>query len=128
MPTKLNMYTRIECDEPQPESYELKAETEKQMNALEMNIAVARGEALAASLLASAALQAVFMFVPPQNREQLLSSLYAFVDDTLNLSGPAKGDAHDEPNTRMRETARFQAMQSLDAIARNFKDPPTPPS
>jgi hypothetical protein len=34
------------------------------MNALEKNVAVARGEALAASLLASAALQTVFMFVP----------------------------------------------------------------
>lgn len=44
------------------------------MNDLEMNIAVARGEALAASLLASAALQAVFTFVPPQRREELLST------------------------------------------------------
>jgi len=98
---------------------------EKIMNALEMNIAVARGEALAASLLASAALQAVFMFVPPQNREDLLSRITAFVDDTLNRSGPAKGDAQDEPNTQMRETARFQAMQNLDAIARSFKGPST---
>jgi hypothetical protein len=98
---------------------------EKTMNALEMNIAVARGEALAASLLASAALQAVFMFVPPQNREDLLSRITAFVDDTLNRSGPAKGDAQDEPNTQMRETARFQAMQNLDAIARSFKGPST---
>lgn len=88
------------------------------MNALEMNIAVARGEALAASLLASAALQAVFMFVPPQSRQELLSIINQFVDDTLNRSGPSKGDAQDEPNTRMRETARFQAQQNLDAIAR----------
>jgi hypothetical protein len=93
------------------------------MNALEMNIAVARGEALAASLLASAALQAAFMIVPPQNREALLSSITAFVDDTLNRSGPAKGDAQDEPNSQMRETARFQAMQHLDAIAGMFKGP-----
>ena len=53
------------------------------MNALEKNVAVARGEALAASLLASAALQAVFMFVPPQNRKEVYSGINAFVDDTL---------------------------------------------
>lgn len=91
------------------------------MNALEMNIAAARGEALAANLLASAALQAVFMFVPPENREQVLSRINAFVDETLNRSGPAKGDAHDEPNTQMREIARFQATQSLDQIERSIK-------
>jgi len=48
----------------------------------------------------------------------------AFVDETLNMSGPGGGDAHDELNTQMRETARFQAMQSLDAIARMFRNPP----
>jgi ABC-type sugar transport system substrate-binding protein len=95
------------------------------MNALEKNIAVARGEALAASLLASAALQAVFMFVPPQDRGQFVSGLNAFVDDALNRAGPPNVDANDdEPNTLMRETARFQAMQHLDAMARMFKDPP----
>jgi hypothetical protein len=94
------------------------------MNALEKNVAVARGEAVAATLLASAALQAAFMFVPPQSREEVLSRITAFVDDTLNRSGPAKGDAQDEPNTLMRETARFQAMQHLDAMARMFKGPP----
>jgi hypothetical protein len=31
---------------------------------------------------------------------------------------------HDEFNTQMRETARFQATQSLDAIARMFRNPP----
>jgi hypothetical protein len=98
---------------------------EATMNDLEMNIAVARGEALAASLLASAALQAVFTFVPPQRREELLSRITAFVDDTLNRSGPAKGDAQDEPNTQMREKARFQAMQHLDAMALSFKGPST---
>lgn len=90
------------------------------MNALEKNLAAARGEALAASLLASAALQAVFMFVPPQNREELMSRLNGFVDNTLNGSGPAKGDADDEANTMMREVARFQATQHLDAMARMF--------
>jgi hypothetical protein len=94
------------------------------MNALEKNIAIARGEALAAGLLASAALQAMFIFVPPQNREEVLSKITAFVDDTLNLSGPGAGDGHDEPNTLMRETARFQAMQNLDTMARMFKGPP----
>jgi hypothetical protein len=95
------------------------------MNALEMNLADARGEALAAILLASAALQALLNFVSPQHRDQLLSSLNVFVDETLNRSGPAEGDAHDEPNTRMREVARFQAMQHLDEMARIFKGPPT---
>jgi hypothetical protein len=94
------------------------------MNALEKNVAVARGEALAASLLASAALQAVFMFVPPQNREQLHSRISVFVDDTLNRSGHGKGDANDEANTLMQETARFQATQHLDAMARIFQGPP----
>ena len=92
------------------------------MNALEKNIAVARGEALAASLLASAAIQLAFSMVP--NRQELLTRLTAFIDSTLNLSGPAKGDPDDEPNTLMRETARFQAMQNLDAIARMMNDPP----
>ena len=95
------------------------------MNALEKNVAVARGEALAASLLASAALQAVFMFVQPQNREEVLSRITAFVDDTLNRSGPPNADANDdEPNTLMRETARLQAMQHLDAMMTMFKGPP----
>jgi hypothetical protein len=85
------------------------------MNALEKNIAVARGEAMAASLLASAALQTALLLVP--NRAELLARISAFIDDTLNLSGPGKGDANDELNTLMRETARFQAMQNLDGIA-----------
>jgi hypothetical protein len=97
---------------------------EGKMNALEKNVAVARGEALAASLLASAALQAVFMFVPPQNRQELISKISGFVDDTLNRSGPGKGDADDEANTLMRETARFQAAQHLDAMARMLQGPP----
>jgi hypothetical protein len=95
----------------------------KQMNALEKNIAVARGEALAASLLAVAALQTALLVLP--NREEVLAKISAFIEDTLNLSGPGKGDANDEPNTLMRETARFQAMQNLDAIVRMLNNPPT---
>jgi hypothetical protein len=90
------------------------------MNALEKNIAVARGEAV---LLASAALQTALLLVP--NRTELLAGIYAFVDDTLNASGPGKGDANDEPNTQVRETARFMVMQHLDGIARMLKNPPT---
>lgn len=89
------------------------------MNALEKNIAVARGEALAANLLASAALQALFAVV--RDKEQTLSGISAFIDGTLNLSGPSKGDPNDEPNTQMREVARFSAMQTLDAIRRGMK-------
>jgi hypothetical protein len=95
----------------------------RRMNALEKNIANARGEALAASVLASAALQTALLLVP--NRAELLTRISAFVDDTLNMSGPGKGDANDEFNTQIRETARFQAMQNLDAIARMFNNPPT---
>jgi hypothetical protein len=95
---------------------------ENQMNALEKNIAVTRGEAIAASLLASAALQTALLLVP--NRTELLAGIYAFVDDTLNASGPGKGDANDEPNTQVRETARFMVMQHLDGIARMLKNPP----
>ena len=65
------------------------------------------------SLLASAAIQAAFMMV--SNREQLLAAITAFIDDTLNRSGPGSGDADDEPNTPMSETARFQAMQHVNA-------------
>ncbi len=92
------------------------------MNALEKNIAIARGEALAASLLASAALQTVVSMT--SKREEFFTRLSAYIDDTLNLSGPGRGNANDEFNTQMRETARFQAMQHLDAIARMLKDPP----
>ncbi len=96
------------------------------MNALEKNIAVARGEALAAHLLASVAIQTLFAIVPISNRQEVLSRIMAFVDDTLNISGPAKGDAHDEPNTQMREVARLQAMQTLDNIKRMMdSSPPT---
>jgi hypothetical protein len=92
------------------------------MNALEKNIAVARGEALAASLLATAALRAVLAFTA--DREEVLNGISAFVDETLNMSGPSKGDANDEFNTQMREIARFQAMQHLDAISQMLRNPP----
>jgi hypothetical protein len=92
------------------------------LNALEKNLAVTRGEALAANLLATAALQAVFMMIP--NRQELLNAVTAFIDDTLNRSGPGKGDAHDELNTQMREVARFQAMQALDHIKRMVDSAP----
>jgi hypothetical protein len=86
------------------------------MDAFEKNMAGMRGEVLAANLLASAALQAVFMLAP--DKKALHSAMTAFVEDTLNKSGPGKGDAHDEHNTLVRETARFMAMQALDHIGR----------
>lgn len=96
---------------------------EKIMDALKKNIAVARGEALAASLLASIAIRtALAMSSRP---EELLVGMQTFVDDTLNLSGPGTGDANDGFNTQIRETARFQAAQYLDGIRRMLDDPPT---
>src|SRR4051794_34993474 len=85
---------------------------ERRMNATEQNLAVARGEALAAHLMASAALQAVLMVLP--NRLDALSRVSAFLNDTLNASGPGKPDAQfDELDTQMREVARFQVEQTL---------------
>jgi hypothetical protein len=86
------------------------------MNAIEKNLAVARSEALAASLLASAALRTALLVVP--DRERILASIDAYIDETLNISGPGSGDAHDELNMLMRETARDQATQHLDGIRR----------
>jgi hypothetical protein len=86
------------------------------MNSLEKNIAVARGESLAASLLASLAIRTAMATV--RNQGEVLAGMAAFVEDSLNKSGPGRGDSDDEFNTQMRETARFQAMQHLDAIAR----------
>jgi hypothetical protein len=57
-----------------------------QMDALQKNIAVMRGEALAAQLLASAALQFAAAMVP--NRREFAAGLSAFVDETLNRSRP----------------------------------------
>lgn len=84
------------------------------MNAMEKNYATMRGEVLAANLIATAALQAIFMMTP--EREKLLHAMTAFIDDTLNRSGPGKGDAHDEFNTQMREVARFHTDQALQHI------------
>lgn len=93
------------------------------MDALQKNMASIRGEALAANLLASAAIQGLLAVVA--NREQFLAGMSAFIDATLNISGPSAGDAHDEFNTQVRETARFQCMQTLDAIRHNL--PPQQP-
>ena len=84
------------------------------MNALDKNVAVARGEALASSLLASLAIQTILVMVA--NREEFLTKMETFIDVTLNLSGPGKGDTNDELNNLMRETARDQAMKHLDGI------------
>jgi hypothetical protein len=85
------------------------------LNANEKNLAVARGEALAAQLMASAALQAVLMVLP--NRLDALARISAFLNDTLNASGPGKPDVQfDELNTHMREIARFQVEQTLQHI------------
>ena len=92
---------------------------EKTMNTLEKRIATIRGEALAASLLANIAIRTALMSSP--DPEKLLAAMNAYIEDTLNMSGPAKGDSEDEFNTQMRETARFQALQTLDAIARKIK-------
>jgi hypothetical protein len=92
------------------------------MDALQKNIAVTRGEALAAQLLASAALQAVFMIVT--DKEQMLKAISAMIDDTLNNSGPNIGSGHDEFNTLMRETARSMVDQTLAAIPRGARSHP----
>ena len=92
------------------------------MNALEKNLALARGEALAANLLAVAAIQAALAII--SNKEEVLARMSAFIDGTLNVSGPSRGERHDEFNTQMREVARFQAMQSLDSITTRLRNPP----
>jgi len=90
------------------------------MKALEKNMAVMRGEALAANLLAHAAVYTSLAAIA--NREEALAGMSAFIEDTLNRAGPGRGDANDEFNTQMREVARFQAMQTLDAIRRALRD------
>ena len=72
--------------------------------------------------MAFAAIQAALTII--SNREEVLARMSAYIDETLNMSGPGRGDAHDEFNTQMRETARSHAMQSLDAIRRIFRNPP----
>jgi len=86
------------------------------MNDTQKMIAIARGEAVAAGLLASAALRAALL--PIANRDEVLAGINAYIDQTLNISGPGSGDGHDELNMLMRETARIQATQHLDAIQR----------
>ena len=54
----------------------------------------------------------------------VLARMSAFIDGTLNVSGPSRGERHDEFNTQMREVARFQAMQSLDSIITRLRNPP----
>lgn len=84
------------------------------MDASQRNIAVARGEALAASLLASAALQA--LFVTTAAGPEILEKIESYINDILNMSGPGKGSQDDEFNAQLRETARFQVTQKLDGI------------
>jgi len=84
------------------------------MDAIQKNVAVARGEAMAATLLATAALQVALGYV--KNKAELLDAIERQVNGTLNMSGPGRGDTNDEFNTQMRETARFSAIQQLDAL------------
>jgi hypothetical protein len=92
------------------------------MDALQKNIAITRGEAQGAALLASLAIQSSLFVVA--NRKEVLVGMMAFVDDSLNRSGPSKGDSDDAFNTLVRETARNVAMQHLDQITRNLEEVP----
>ena len=76
------------------------------MNTLEKNIAVLRGEVLAANLLASVATELMLMMVP--NKEEVLAGMTAFIDDTLNRARPGKGDPDDEFNTQMVRRPDFK--------------------
>jgi hypothetical protein len=62
------------------------------------------------------------MIIP--NPLDALARISAYLDDTLNMSGPGKGDAHDELNTQMREVARFQLTQTLQHIEHTLRNPP----
>lgn len=84
------------------------------MDAIQKNIAVARGEAIAANLLAMAALRAILALTP--TKHEVLDLIERNIDETLNASGPGRGNADDAFNTQMRETARHMAMQQLDAL------------
>lgn len=86
------------------------------MDALQKNIAVMRGEAMAATLLASLAIRNSLAAIA--NPEEVLAAMAAYIDDSLNMSGPAKGDPDDAFNTQVRETARLRAMNVLDDITR----------
>jgi hypothetical protein len=96
------------------------------MNALDKNVAVLRGEAMAANLLSSVAVQLLLMNVP--NKEETLAGMTAFIDDTLNRARPGSGDPDDEFNTQIREVARFQAMQFLDHLKMIISNLPNPPA
>ncbi|WP_441280483.1 hypothetical protein [Tardiphaga sp. 862_B3_N1_1] len=91
------------------------------VNDFQKAIAVARGEALAASLLASAAIRALFSMAPSQ---QLLDHMTRSIDQTLNMSGPGTGGGEDELNTLMRETARFQVDQHMHALQEGLNNLP----
>lgn len=93
--------------------------TDETMSAFEKNMATVRGEAMGATILAHAAINAVFAFAP--HKAELLSYMNAFIEDSLNMSGPGKGDPHDAHNTRVREIARGMAQQTLDHIARTLQ-------
>ncbi len=93
---------------------------ERKLNALEKNMAVARGEAMAASLLASAAIQTILAIAA--NKEEVLASMNDFIEDTLNRGRPGRGDAEDEANTLMRETARVITTQFLAHMALVIQD------
>src|SRR5215510_2820038 len=93
------------------------------MDALEKNIAVARGEALAATVLASAAIQTALLRI--SNREQGLTKISEYTHDTLNLSGTRGGNGNDEFNTQLLVAAGFQSMQSLAASTLMYDNPPT---
>jgi hypothetical protein len=92
------------------------------MNGLEKNLAEAQGRALAAQLIASATLRTMLMVIP--NRLEVLKGISAFIDDSLNMSGPTKGDTPEDLNTQIREVARFQAMEVLQGIEHSFRNPP----
>jgi hypothetical protein len=55
---------------------------------------------------------------------EVLSGISAFIDDSLNMSGPTKGDAQHHLNTQIREVARFQAMEILQQIEHSLRNPP----
>jgi 7-keto-8-aminopelargonate synthetase-like enzyme len=93
------------------------------LDALQKNIAVTRGEALAAQLVASAALQVIFTIIG--DKERMLKAIAQMLDDTLNISGPVKEDGQEAFHIQMRETARNVVDQHLGAIARQLKPPPT---
>lgn len=89
------------------------------MDAFEKNMAVMRGEVLAANLLSTLAIRMALSHSP--NPEEVLKHMSAYIEDTLNMSGPSRGDPDDEHNTLLRETARTTALQSLDAFRLSIK-------